>query len=247
MKIQLLSDLHLEFARFDPPHTDADVVILAGDIDLGAKAVEWAALAFRQPVLLVPGNHEYYGGHLERTLAQMRRMAQGTQVKVLDRDTEDIGGVRFLGVTLWTDFLLTRDAGAAQREAQARMTDYRRIHAGRNRRMRPADALQAHVAGRRYLEQALAAPVDGPTVVITHHAPSPRSIVERYRGRSHLDAAYASDLELLMGSGVALWVHGHTHDSLDYRVTGTRVVCNPRGYVPLEPNLDFDPGLVLEV
>jgi predicted phosphodiesterase len=247
MKLHLLSDLHLEFASFDPPATDADVVVLAGDIYLGAKAVEWAADAFRQPVLLVPGNHEYYGGHLDHTPAQMRRMAEGTQVRVLDGETVVMGAVRFVAASLWTDFLLTRDPRAAQREAQLRMTDYRRIHAGRYRLLRTSDTVKAHAAARAYLERTLQEPFDGSTVVITHHAPSERSIVERFRTESHLNAAYASDLEVLMGPDVALWVHGHTHASLDYRVNGTRVVCNPRGYVPLEPNPGFNPGLVLEV
>jgi hypothetical protein len=85
-------------------------------------------------------------------------------------------------------------------------------------------------------------------VVITHHAPSAESIAAPFQGgESHLNAAYISDLEALFGAQVGLWVHGHTHFSFDYRRAGTRVVCNPRGYVPFEVNPDFDPRLVVEV
>jgi predicted phosphodiesterase len=247
MKLHILSDIHLEFARFDPPATDADMVVLAGDIGIGPAAVEWAAVTFPQPVLLVPGNHEYYNGHLSNTLAKMRRTAEGTQVRVLDREGITFGAVRFLASTLWTDFQLTRDPLLAQHEAQARMTDYRRIRTAAYRLLRPPDTRAAHVAARRFLEHALAQPFDGRTVVVTHHAPSDRSISARFRSVTHLNAAYASDLEGLMGPEVALWVHGHTHDSLDYRVGETRVVCNPRGYMPMEPNPGFDPGLVVEI
>jgi predicted phosphodiesterase len=247
MKLHLLSDIHLEFAPFAPPATDADLVILAGDIGLGPDAIEWAAVTFPQPVIFVPGNHEYYGGHLKNTLVKMRRTAEGTQVRVLDGDGIIFGSVRFLGATLWTDFLLTRNPLLAQHEAQARMTDYRRIRTAAYRCLRAPDTRRAHGVARGFLEKCLTEPFDGRTVVVTHHAPSERSISQRSRVANHLNAAYASDLEPLMGPEVALWVHGHTHDSLDYRVGETRVVCNPRGYLPMEPNPDFDPGLVVEV
>lgn len=102
MRIHLLSDLHHEFSPFSPQVPDADVVILAGDIDVKTRGVAWAKQAFSGPVLYVPGNHEYYGGHLSYTLQKMR-MAQDDRVRVLDRDEVIIAGVRFLGATMWTD------------------------------------------------------------------------------------------------------------------------------------------------
>jgi predicted phosphodiesterase len=248
MKLHILSDIHLEFERFAPPPTAADVVVLAGDIWLGPRGVEWAARTFERPVLYIAGNHEYYGGHFPNTLTKMRRVAQGSNVSVLDAEQVVLGGVRFLAATLWTDFAITGNAVMAQLAAQQAMTDYSRIRAAAYRHLRPSDTREAHRAAGSFLRAALAQPFDGPTVVVTHHAPSPQSIAARFLDNpTHLNAAYASDLEDLMGPPVALWVHGHTHSSADYWLNGTRVVCNPRGYIPYEPNPQFDPGLVVEI
>jgi hypothetical protein len=100
-----------------------------------------------------------------------------------------------------------------------------------------------------WLAAELARPFDGPTVVITHHAPSPRSVHPRFAG-SPLNAAFVSDLEHLIDPAhVKLWIHGHTHDSFDYTVNGVRVVCNPRGYAKagVNENRHFDPGLVIDL
>ena len=248
MKLHILSDIHLEFARFDPPPTDADVVVLAGDIWLGPRGVEWAARSFDRPVLYVAGNHEYYGGHYRNTLVKMKRTAAGTGVSVLDAEQIVLGGVRFLAATLWTDFAITGNAVMAQLAAQQYMSDYSRIRAAAYRRLRPADTRGAHLEARAFLRAALAEPFDGPTVVVTHHAPTQASIAAAFlQHPSHLNAAYASDLEALLGPPVGLWVHGHTHSSSDYWLAGTRVVCNPRGYIPYEPNPDFEAGLVVTV
>jgi len=248
VKLHILSDVHLEFSRFDPPPTGADVVVLAGDIWLGPRGVEWAARSFDRPVIYVVGNHEYYGGHYRNTLTKMKRAAAGTCVNVLDTEQIVLDGVRFLAATLWTDFAATGNPVLAQLAAQKYMSDYSRIRAAAYRRLRPADTRSAHLEARAFLEAALAQPFDGCTVVVTHHAPAQASIAAPFlQNPSHLNAAYASDLEALFGPPVALWVHGHTHASSDYWLAGTRVVCNPRGYIPYEANPEFDPGLVVEV
>ena len=109
----------------------------------------------------------------------------------------------------------------------------------------PGDSWQIHRERREWLRRMLGEPVPGPTVVVTHHAPSDRSISTKYSGDT-LNAAFASDLTDLMGPAV-LWIHGHMHNSSDYIERGTRVICNPRGYMPFEPNPDFNPDLVVEV
>ena len=230
MRIHPLSDLHNEFAPFTPEVRDADVIILAGDIDLGVRGIEWARLAFDCTVLYVPGNHELYRGHLGKTLQSMRA-AGDERVHVLDRDEVVIGSVRLLGATMWTDFAATGNAPLAALCAQQALSDFRQIRTENYRRIRPADLIEQAGKTLDWLRNKLAEPHDGPTVVITHHAPTLRSLEESPHARTLLDAAFANDWEDLMGGDhVALWVHGHTHTSVDFEVAGTRVLSNQRGY-----------------
>lgn len=249
MRIHLLSDLHLEFGGLRLPRTSADVVVLAGDIHLDDKGVHWAQETFDCPVLYVPGNHEFYGGSLSKTREHMVKAAHGSNVSVLDDAEVVIGGVRFLGGTLWTDYRLTGNQPLAMWDARQRMSDFKQIRNSTFGRLHPEQVLELHTKTRQFLDESLQKPFSGKTVVVTHHAPSVKSVHARcLHAPEHLNAAYASDLERLVGGGLpALWMHGHTHDSLDYDLYGTRVVCNPRGYVGHEMNFDFNPGLVLEV
>ena len=253
MKINVLSDLHLGVSEMERPINDADLVILAGDIGPPRQAASWA-LRLDKPVLYVLGNHEFYGGHIDTTAGELKRLCAGTRVQVLDNDECVIAGVRFLGTMLWTDFDLF-GAGAARQaamdEAQLRLRDFSRIRAGQaaNEMFTPADSVALFLRQRDWLAQRLAAPHAGPTVVVTHHAPSPRSIHPRFAG-SPLNACFVSDIEALAGAErVQWWIHGHTHDSFSYRVNGTRVVCNPRGYARggVNENLGFDPDFMIEV
>ena len=98
MKLHIISDLHLSVHPFAPPRTDADVVVLAGDIARPPEAIAWAQ-GFKKPVVLVPGNHEFYGSSLQETVQELRRLAQGTAVHVLDNDRLVLDGIRFLGST----------------------------------------------------------------------------------------------------------------------------------------------------
>jgi len=252
MKLNVLSDLHLSCGTLEIPDNGADAIILAGDIARPAQAVAWA-LPLAKPVLYVPGNHESYGSSIEGAVAELKRLCAGTHIRVLDRDVAVIGGVRFLGATLWTDFMLFGGGqrAAAMQEAVLRMRDFTRI--GRDGApgtpFTPDDAsalFQAHAA---WLENALAEPHAGPTVVITHHAPSGRSIHPRFAD-SLLNACFVSDAERLVDASRAqLWIHGHTHDSFDYRVNGTRVICNPRGYARdgINENPLFDANLIVDI
>ena len=108
MKLHILSDLHLELTPFEPPATAADVVVLAGDIDVGWRGLDWAATAFAgKPVLYVAGNHEYYRrGIAEVDSALKAEAATSANVQVLQGDEIVLGDIRFLGTTLWTDFAL---------------------------------------------------------------------------------------------------------------------------------------------
>jgi predicted phosphodiesterase len=252
MKLNILSDLHLGQGALDTPHNDADVVILAGDVSRPREAVAWAR-AIDKPVLYVAGNHEFYGDSIDGTLDALRNSCEGTNVRLLDDDVAVLEGVRFVGSTLWTDFLLLGAARReeAMREGQRFLRDFSRIRASRlaDASYTPAHSAARFAVHRRFVAEQLATPFAGPTVVITHHGPSPKSIHPRFRD-SLLNACFISDLEHLMdGRRACLWVHGHTHDSFDYVVNGTRVVCNPRGYAKngVNENPSFDPDLLVEV
>ncbi|NWL79578.1 serine/threonine protein phosphatase [Pseudomonas taiwanensis] len=244
MRIHLLSDLHNEFRVFQPAAIEADVVILAGDIDTGVRGITWARQAFSCPVLYVPGNHEFYGGHLGRTLLKLRQ-ASCQHVQILDRDEIIVERVRFLGATMWTDFAATGNAPVASEHARSVMNDFRQIRTDNFRRIRPDDLRRQSMKTRDWLRARLAASHDGPTVVVTHHAPTLRSLQGNPHSGTHLDAAFANRWDDLMGDPITLWVHGHVHMAVNYDVAGTRVVCNPRGY-PGE-STGFDAGLILEV
>lgn len=257
-RIAVYSDLHLEFAPWMPPRTDADFAVLAGDTYTKNRSLPAAfgdaRKAFGCPVVAVLGNHEHYGEKVERTLEKTRPAAERMGVTLLEREETVIKGVRVLGCTLWTDFrLFAGNDDVRMRLDAARcadgLTDFRviRVAADGFRRFRPKDAAMIHIASVIWLSERLAVPFDGPTVVVTHHAPSRRSIPTRYADDT-LSAAYASNLDHLIEEfGPALWVHGHVHESFDYMVGRTRIVCNPRGYVPSEPNPAFREDLVIEV
>ncbi|HJV62883.1 MAG TPA: metallophosphoesterase [Albitalea sp.] len=253
MRLHILSDLHLGFGAMERPAAEADVVVLAGDIARPREAVAWAQ-GFDKPVLYVPGNHEYYGSSLEAASHELRELCAGSRVHLLDDGEIVLGGVRFLGSTLWSDFELFGDGekkSAAIAEAQRLIRDFSRIRrdASSAAPFTPDDAAALYRRHARWLASRLAVPHDGPTVVITHHAPSPRSIHPRFAD-SLLNACFVSDArDLLAGQRACLWIHGHTHDSFDYVVDGTRVVCNPRGYARdgVNENPLFDPSLVIDL
>ena len=253
MKLNILSDLHLGQAGLPLPDNDADVVILAGDIARPGPALAWAA-QFDKPVLYVAGNHEFYGSSIPATRAQLKALSAGTRVRVLADEEVVIGGVRFLGSTLWTDFRLFGEGDArvaAEGEAVRFMRDFSRIcvDEAMQQPFTPRHCALLFDEHAAWLAERLAQPHDGPTVVITHHAPSRASIHPRFAG-SPVNACFVSDAQALLGADrVQLWVHGHTHDSFDYRLDGTRVVCNPRGYARdgINENPQFDPDFAVQL
>lgn len=249
MKVRVLSDLHLEFGAWEPPAAPADVVVLAGDITPGPRGLAWAREHFPDtPIVYVLGNHEFYGEVFETATASAREQAAGLGVHLLECDAVVIGGVRILGCTLWTDFRLEGGRAAEARaklEARHLMNDFRVIRCAGGT-FTPDDAQRLHERAREWLGHRLAEPFDGPTVVVTHHLPHRRSIHPRY-AHHPLNPCFATHLPKLVQRPVALWIHGHTHESMDYRVRGTRVVCNPRGYFPHDMNPSFDPALVVEI
>ena len=244
MRLHILSDLHLEVdPSFRPPATDADVLILDGDIAPGTDGL--AAFAdYGTPVIYVPGNHEFYHADVTAMTGHLKAYAADAGIHLLERDELVLDGVRFLGTTLWTDFALYGPARQEVAFEQSKRTvlDFRRIR-NRDRFLTPEDTIDFHRDAVNWLSGRLATPFRGATVVITHHAPHPASVHPRWRDNP-VNPAFVSDLTRLMGTA-CLWIHGHTHDSFDYTVGATRVLCNPKGY--RDENRAFRPDLTVTV
>jgi Icc-related predicted phosphoesterase len=248
MKIQILSDLHIEFQPFELPATGADVVVLAGDIHVGAAGVKWALENVKDtPVIYVLGNHEYYRHTFPDLCDSLKEKTQGTHVHVLENDSISIDGVRFLGCTLWTDFILNGNPVIAEFDAERMLADYHviRVKPGYHK-LKAANTVVLHRRSKAWLTKELPHS-DLPTVVVTHHAPSTGSIAEQYRTDNSLNPAFISNMDnIVAGSGARYWIHGHTHSRFDYIMGNTRVLCNPSGY-PQEPGLQFDPAFTVEL
>jgi Icc-related predicted phosphoesterase len=246
MRLYIISDLHLEFAPFEPPAVDCDVVVLAGDTDLKLRGLRWALDKFpNRPVLYVFGNHEFYGEKWPRLIEKGRALVAGTNVQILENETCEIAGWRFFGATLWSDFQVTGDMAQASHAASAVMTDYKKIrHWPSLRKFTPLLARQAHADSLLALRRFMESGDPSRSVVITHHAPSARSLPEKLR-TDPVSGSYASNLESLIGkTGPRLWIHGHIHQPSSYLLGNTQVIANPRGY-PGE--LGFNKAFVLDL
>ena len=254
MNIQIFSDLHFDVRQPKAIEVgpDVDAVVVAGDTCEGA---ERGFIRLRQivpmqiPIIAVLGNHEFYRRYWPEELAHARAAAPHYGIHLLEDDTVVLGKVRFLGASLWTDYALfgMHNLPQAMLAAGGGLNDHKRIKWSKEpwRRFRPQEALLLHKRSRAFIETTLAAPFDGATVVVTHHAPHPGSIHSSYKS-DLLTAAYVSDLTAVIEAvRPDLWVHGHLHESFDYRVGATRVICNPHGYGT--ENRSFDPALVVEI
>lgn len=266
MKLHILSDLHLEFKSWEAPATEADVIILAGDIGSHTHGLDWAVrqAAFAGKLIIyIIGNHEFYGTELiglrKQIFAKAEALrAEGHQIFVLDDKRMEFDGCRVLAATLWTDYKLFGDGmemAFAMNEAKRSMNDHSCIfyaerghhldsYSRRSSLFLPIHAARIHSRSRAWLSAELNKPFAGKTVVVTHHLPSMQSVAERFKN-SALSAAFASNMDALVEKA-DLWIHGHTHDAFDYRLGRCRVVCNPKGY-PGEQGTAFRPDLIVEV
>ncbi len=282
MKIQLMSDLHLEAQPdFEPtPAPGADVLVLAGDIgsyQAGSRLVDAdfglarfsplpAGAGWPTPVLYVPGNHEYDQLDYDDAHRRLRATCERLGITWLDRQvlaltspgqTGAPQAVRFIGTTLWSDFdalgaSATGPAALVQklkaRHKAFRAANYylRRTGTTRGGEEWLAEGMRAEALDcQRWLREALAQPFDGPTVVVTHFAPSLESADPRY-GLTPGTAGFCNALDGLL-PGVQLWLHGHLHAPSHYTHLGCRVVANPLGYADKNEQATFVPQLLIEV
>lgn len=258
-KLWIASDQHYEIYG-NPrefPMPEADIFVCAGDLMREPReGIRWLDAMLPIPSIYVAGNHEYYRGIYTAWRDQgAAENAQRPKVDLLENSVAEVGGVRFIGCTLWTDYALFGEdkIADAMQFAEMRMNDFRLIryaNEGKGQKwppepLRPRHLSNAHAGSVAFLDRALAKPVSCPTVVVTHHAPHPGSIHEKYKG-DILNAAFASDLTWLIEKYQPdLWIHGHVHSSFDYMIGKTRIIANPQGYE--NENLDFDPALVIEI
>ena len=161
MRIRVLSDLHLEFQDWNPPDAQADIIVLAGDIHSGSRGIEWARRQFPlMPILYVPGNHEFYGREIQETLSDLQKAGRRFGVDVLHGRGVVIGGARFLGATLWTDFALHGARRCCHRRAMSDakygMSDFSLIRHGAQGLFRPEHARAMHLEQVCWIGERLA-------------------------------------------------------------------------------------------
>lgn len=284
MKVQLLSDLHLESNPdfVAEPADDADLLVLAGDIGSyqdGSALTERGDADFGLgrfsplrswpvPVLFVPGNHEYDGQDFDAAHDRLRETCERLGITWLERTSQVVEGVRFVGTTLWSDFdalgplagqalpdepVQHAVAGAYTAQLRAREKAFRAANwylrkTGTTRGGEPWLAAQVReqaLACQEWLANALADAHDGPTVVVTHFAPSLRSADPRY-GLVPGTAGFCNVLDARL-SQAQIWLHGHLHWPSDYRHAGCRVVSNPLGYAGKGEQARFVGRLTVEV
>lgn len=249
IRIQLASDIHLEFAPITLTNKGSDVLILSGDICVAtvfnkseaspyfAQAQKFKAF-FHQvsqewdQVFYVMGNHEHYRGYFDQSADTLRSILP-ENVTLLDESFVDYKGYRFIGGTLWTDIT----DPIQEMYVQNGLNDFRIIQIQKEnyRKFRVADATRAH---RRLLGVIDANLVDN-TIVVGHHGPSWNSVTQEFRSNhySNLNPGYVTALDewIMDRPQIVAWTHGHVHSSHDYMIGTTRVLCNARGY-PLGTN-----------
>lgn len=267
MKLQMLSDLHFEShpnLRIAPA-PGADRLVLAGDIgsyQQGTRLTEphfglarFSPLhGWPTPVMYVPGNHEYDNADFDATHERLREACRTLEIDWLEREVKVIEGVRFVGTTLWADFdaLVTSSDSLAEalkkRGKAMRAANFYLEKSAATRNDQPflADELREHsLTCAAWLRGVLAKPYHGPTVAITHFAPTLASADPRY-GLTPGTAGFCNSLDDLLPRA-DLWLHGHLHCAFDYVKDGCRVVANPLGYRSRGEQEGFRPELLIEI
>lgn len=274
MKINVISDLHLEFADLTLP--GGDVLILSGDVmeakrlkkemynpdmvllehenkeqrpDRWYRFIEEECSKKYREIIYVMGNHEHYGFQYQKTFTHILDQLPDN-VHLLENDCHVVDDITFVGATLWTD--MNKMDGLTMYHMKSMMNDYRQItmfNEAKNvyHRLDPERTVADHYRSKNYIKTVVEGRHDQKFVVVTHHAPTKTSVHPRYLSDSIMNGAYSSDLSefILDNPQIKLWTHGHTHDPFDYMVGSTRIVCNPRGYAGYEQRADqFDPKAV---
>ena len=248
MKIQIISDLHHEIGRSELNFNNADLLILAGDTNLGTKGIDWIKTKIKNiPVIYILGNHEYYKGSYPKTLNKIKEAAKDSNILVLENQRLEISGIRFHGATLWTDFSLFGNPIKYGILCQDKMNDYKLIRRDPSySKMRTIDTFKLHQFSKTWLEESLEESKAFRNIVVTHHAPSQKSIPEEFKN-DYLSSAYASNLEdFIHKHQPEYWIHGHIHTPIKYEIGETKIICNPHGYIDEKDN-GYEKELIIEL
>ncbi len=232
MRIQIFSDIHLEFGLRSINLDNPDIVVLAGDIDVGTNAIDWLInLTQDIPILYILGNHEYYGNSYPKLLSEVLELTKNTNIDVLENKKFEFEGITFHGATLWTDFALIGDPTLAGLACQLKLNDYYVIRKSPTySKLRFPDTIKAHNESLSWLKRSLLDSNTERNIVISHHAPSIASIEDQYK-TDKVSAGFASNLDdFIQEMDPDLLIHGHVHSCHDYIIDKTRIVCNSMGY-----------------
>lgn len=276
MDINLISDIHLNFADLTLP--GGDVLILAGDAmeaghlrkadndkkntflaDRYRRFINEELIKYRK-VIMIAGNHEHYGNQYEDTIPRLKK-EMPDNVHYLEAESIQIDDVHFFAGTFWTD--MDKKNPIAMSAIKQFMSDFSVIKHGHSivvesnyggkyytNKFSPAFVADVFKETVGLLKDFLDEHANDKVVVVSHHAPSPLSINEKYKDEGVINYGYMSDLTefILDHPQIKYWVHGHMHDPVDYMIGTTRVVSNPRGYSGYEEQAEiFDPGFKFTV
>jgi hypothetical protein len=211
-------------------------------------------------VIYIVGNHEHYNGDFQQTIPHLKRSFDYLDnLHILDKEIVTIDDITFIGGTLWTD--MNKEDPSTMISISGMMNDFLKVSNGkldnnsnkpfyRIKRLNPDDVVVDHKAMLEYIQTIVDGKYDQKFVVVGHHAPSKLSTSPKYKDDYIMNGAYSSDLSefILDHPQIKMWTHGHMHDTFDYLLGSTRVVCNPRGYINYEQRADdFDPNIIFEV
>lgn len=241
-RFNFASDLHQDFEGMPESffiENPAPTLLLAGDVGEAKHYKNERFQAFFKRcsehwnnVIIIPGNHEHYGSRFIDTVRYMKEAtAEFVNITIMDRGHIEINGVIVLGGTLWTNF--NNGDVRAMAAAEYGMNDYYHIKGDHySKAITPHKTYFDHRQTIKYFEEMLDKHPDKPFVVMSHHAPSYKSVDPNYIREELINHAYASDLEsfILAHPNIIHWIHGHMHTRNRYQIGDTTVHVHARGY-----------------
>jgi Icc-related predicted phosphoesterase len=246
MKIQYFSDIHMEFnSKFPNIRDDVDILIIAGDLHNSKgiiKTLKEIDKTIKIPVIFVPGNHEYYGNQKANVDYQFSELTKNlNNVFILNNKVIYLQGITFIGGTAFWD----GSGGRLSKQVIYTMNDFSTIYDCISNNY----GLSWGFESRKFFERSMfeAWLSKTPTICVSHNAPTLDSIQPEFRS-SELNVCFANDWRhLITQFQPNIWIHGHMHQSIDYMIGETRILCNPYGYETGEINKTFNPNEVIEI